>query len=404
MAPVSVQAKRSLTDEKRGGDRKPPSKLLMGGAAGFMLILLGVIIIIRNQEGEEVGRINVDVPKGGAIDVQQPPGDTNGIENEVVSTTAPQGSGTETKAMLKEKPVDVPPLQVITPSIPTATNGSYIRWPFDPPDGREYKWSDPENLGPTVNSATGDSKWPLDKHPTLSSDQLCLITQKQFHDIPGLYEFRRKSANEPWGTGVKIIDTNDDADPWLSADGLTLLSSSKNWTKELGVQDGSEIWQRQRPNRDAPWGPAKNLGPPINSVADELGPALSPDGLVLVFHSLERPGGHGSIDLYISRRTTLNAPWEPPKNLGATVNSPTFDDNAQFLADGKSLLFTGKGKLVMAMANAEGNYDLVKLPEQTHTYHSPWLSPDGQTLYFHTRDLPGGLGHDDIWITHRVLK
>jgi hypothetical protein len=40
------------------------------------------------------------------------------------------------------------------------------RWPFDPPDGREYVWSAPEKLGPTVNSGLVQNVWGVSDDET----------------------------------------------------------------------------------------------------------------------------------------------------------------------------------------------------------------------------------------------
>jgi len=46
------------------------------------------------------------------------------------------------------------------------------------------------------------------------------------------------------------------------------------------------------------------LGAPVNSSANEGGPALSFDGTTLYFYST-RAGGSGSNDLYVTSRTKL---------------------------------------------------------------------------------------------------
>jgi hypothetical protein len=86
------------------------------------------------------------------------------------------------------------------------------------------------------------------------------------------------------------------------------------------------------------WSAPVNLGPAINTIDAEGGPALSPDGLSLYFHST-RPGGLGSFDLWVAHRATGSAPWGAPVNLGATVNSSTNEEVPAFSADGHWLYF-----------------------------------------------------------------
>src|SRR5579864_4209591 len=67
------------------------------------------------------------------------------------------------------------------------------------------------------------------------------------------------------------------------------------------------------------WSTPVNLGPVVNSAAAEGGPALSGDGLSLYFTSVNRPGGLGSDDIWVSQRPSVSAAWGAPVNLGPTI-------------------------------------------------------------------------------------
>jgi len=101
-----------------------------------------------------------------------------------------------------------------------------------------------------------------------------------------------------------------------------------------------------------------NLGPPVNSEYEEIWPTLSADGLSLFFSSGEfdvpRPGGLGKSDIWMARRKSRDADWGELVNMGSTVNSPD-----------KEI--------------------------------SPFISADGCTLYFSSRNRPGGSGSYDLW-------
>ena len=69
-----------------------------------------------------------------------------------------------------------------------------------------------------------------------------------------------------------------------------------------------------------------------NPTADwEFNPEVSADGRTLVFTSL-RPGGHGYGDLYVSR--LRDGAWSPPENLGPAVNSAADEYHPTLAADG----------------------------------------------------------------------
>ncbi|MBI2819136.1 MAG: PD40 domain-containing protein [Acidobacteria bacterium] len=89
-----------------------------------------------------------------------------------------------------------------------------------------------------------------------------------------------------------------------------------------------DIWVSQRASLDAPWGTPQNLGPNINTPQSDHCALLPPDGHTLIFAST-RPGGLGvgTEDLYIARRRNQRDDfgWDFPENLGSGVNSASAD-------------------------------------------------------------------------------
>ena len=93
------------------------------------------------------------------------------------------------------------------------------------------------------------------------------------------------------------------------------------------------------------WSTPVNLGPVVNSVCatgstacNENRPAISKDGLSLYFES-DRPGGCGATDIYVSQRASRDSDWEPPVNLGCTINSGANDSAPNLSTDGHTLFF-----------------------------------------------------------------
>ena len=99
------------------------------------------------------------------------------------------------------------------------------------------------------------------------------------------------------------------------------------------------------------WAAPVNLGPPVNTAAEESAPAISDDGLSLYFNRNPNLPDDKDEDLYVSRRSR---PGEPPRTPGpwrepsplVTVNTPAFNErNATLSRDGgaRSLHFaTGR--------------------------------------------------------------
>ncbi len=93
-----------------------------------------------------------------------------------------------------------------------------------------------------------------------------------------------------------------------------------------------------------PWSAPVNLGPVINTTANEQHPAISKDGLSLYISS-DRPGGFGMLDIWVSHRDSIGAPWGTPQHLGRNINSPGMDLAPTFTPDGHRMYFhsTGRG-------------------------------------------------------------
>ena len=94
------------------------------------------------------------------------------------------------------------------------------------------------------------------------------------------------------------------------------------------------------------WTPIQNLGTAINRPHSwESQASISADGQVLFFVS-DRPGGCGKeeygYDIYYSTRD-VNGNWQPAKNLGCTINTKGYEKTPFIHPDGKTLYFSSNG-------------------------------------------------------------
>jgi len=138
----------------------------------------------------------------------------------------------------------------------------------------------------------------------------------------------------PTNLGPTVNSPYDEWDPSISTDGLELFFSS--W--QPGGYGESDLWMSKPESISDDWGEAVNLGPIVNSAYREGGPSISSDGLELYFDS-SRPGGSGSLDLWMARRATASEDWGEPVNLGPVVNSSAQDQNPCISTDGLELFF-----------------------------------------------------------------
>jgi hypothetical protein len=79
------------------------------------------------------------------------------------------------------------------------------------------------------------------------------------------------------------------------------------------------------------------LGAPINSDGLEFNPWISPGGQVLLLTGLNRPGGYGAGDLYAS--VDLGVGFGPPVNLGPCINTAADEYHAAPRLDRLQLFF-----------------------------------------------------------------
>lgn len=121
----------------------------------------------------------------------------------------------------------------------------------------------------------------------------------------------------------------------ISPDGHTI------WFTICGANDGfgsCDLYVSQR-QKDS-WSQPQNLGQVINSISWDTQPSISSDGMKLYFVS-NRPGGIGNSDIWVS--TLQNDSWGTPVNLGEPINTPA-DEYSPFIhPDGKTLYFASKG-------------------------------------------------------------
>lgn len=86
-----------------------------------------------------------------------------------------------------------------------------------------------------------------------------------------------------------------------------------------------------------------NLGPAINSTAYDADPFVAPDGRYLVFTS-NRAGGSGRGDLHVSFSDGRGG-WTPPRNLGPRVNTAANELCPFVSRDGRFLYYTSAGDI-----------------------------------------------------------
>jgi len=166
----------------------------------------------------------------------------------------------------------------------------------------------------------------------------------------------------PENLGPTINTSANDLTPRMPADGLSLYFASSR----AGGSGGYDVWVMTRSKISDPWGAPVNLGPTVNSSYDDYSLSISADSLSLYFVS-NRPGGSGGYDIWTTTRLTTSDSWSAPMNLGPTVNSSSNEYSVGISVDELSLYFTSN------RGGGSGGYDLWVITRLTTD--TSWSAP-----------------------------
>ena len=229
-----------------------------------------------------------------------------------------------------------------------------------------------------------------------------------------IYAIENPVPFEPINLGPNINTVHDEYAPTLTADEQTLIFTRKKPRQDLDyLHLGSEYEDFYISHRDnGLWGPAVNLGPPINTQNNEGAQSISADGMHLYFTACNRPEGFGSCDIYYARR--VGDSWAQPVNLGPPVNTAAWESQPSISPDGKTLYFTssregniGRLDIWMSTRISEGRWsEPVNLGPKINTSGremSPFIHPDNRTLFFASNGHHG-MGGMDLFYTVRDVE
>ncbi|MBN2481130.1 MAG: PD40 domain-containing protein [Bacteroidales bacterium] len=186
------------------------------------------------------------------------------------------------------------------------------------------------NVGGPVNNESSNA------NPVVSGDGQSLAYtspgSRQGYDI-----FYTTLTNGVWGEpgnitsqlggSSKMFNTSS-----LSYDGKTLYLVARD------PFDSDIYYSTYNRNR---WARAEKMDKPVNGKSNETHVSITADGQTLFFTS-DRKGGEGDLDIY---KSTLNkkGKWSKPVNLGPEINT-LFNEDTPFISpDGKTLFFSSEG-------------------------------------------------------------
>ncbi len=200
------------------------------------------------------------------------------------------------------------------------------------------KWSPSTNMK-TINTEEHDASIGL------SPDGSILYTFKGTPD-GNLYESKLKgdSWSKPKPLNKNINTKYHETSISTSSDGKVIYFVSERPKDEFGTpsKGGKDIYKSER-NENGEWGPARNIGAPINTKYEEEGVFIHPDNRTMYFSS-NREGSIGGYDIFYSEMDD-EGNWGEPVNIGIPINTP--EDDVFFIV-------AGNGRFAYMSSEREG--------------------------------------------------
>ena len=191
----------------------------------------------------------------------------------------------------------------------------------------QLNWSPAIEIGAPLN--TPGNEGALCVSPDGMTIIITCCSRPDSYGSCDLYSSRKVGSNwsEPINLGSTVNTASWESQPCLAADGRTLYFVSTR----AGGHGGSDIWKSVLQD-DGSWSTPVNLGDSVNSPGNEMAPFIHPDGRTLYFSSTGHPG-MGGADLFVSRLSPQGT-WQKPENLGYPVNTRLDEINLVINAQG----------------------------------------------------------------------
>ena len=210
--------------------------------------------------------------------------------------------------------------------------------------------------------------------------------------------------------GSVINGKEGDYFPSITADESMLLFTSRRAGSTGELKEGKydeDLWYSAK-DSTGKWQSPKNFGTPVNTPQNNGIASFTGDGQFVVCGRCNEVDGFGGCDIYGA--TLVGNTWKTPVNMGKVVNSKEWDAQVSISADGNTLVFCstrtggyGEEDIWMTKKNSNGQWseprNLGSVINTSGSEFSPYLHPDGKTLYFASNNRSPRIGGTDIYKT-----
>lgn len=272
------------------------------------------------------------------------------------------------------------------------------------------------NLGNNINTFV--SEW--DPNPTSEGNKIYFSGNQRSGGLGGDDVWVSTLVDGVWqkpeNLGPKVNGERDETIDNISADGNTLMLSGDF----MGTFGKFDIYSIDKVGDG--WGDLYHYPYPINTEHVDEGGNITADRKALLFSS-DRPGGigefvplntyangsiMGNMDVYVCFMT--DSGWSNPVNLGKTINTPYSERSPYLHPDGKSLYFSSDGHAGLGGLDVFKSVRLdetwtnwskpVNLGKEINTILNDWgykVGITGNSAFFSGFDRTNGYGQWDLY-------
>jgi len=165
----------------------------------------------------------------------------------------------------------------------------------------DFGWQPPVNLGPEINTSFVDQGPGYVENDEAGAPLLFFNSDRPGGMGAADIYVSQLLANGSFGPASLVVELSSsaqDARPSVRFDGLEVVMFSNR----LGSLGGFDLWTATRETVFNLWSAPVNLGPAMNTAANDQQPHIAADRRTLHFSS-NRAGGFGQLDLYAATRT-----------------------------------------------------------------------------------------------------
>jgi outer membrane protein OmpA-like peptidoglycan-associated protein len=219
---------------------------------------------------------------------------------------------------------------------------------------------------------------------------------------------------------VKGASFPEKVGPWENISGFTINTTEDYMVLSITIIGRNQLFETTL--KDGVWSepvPIESINVHHGQGFEISGPTLNYNGKLLLFHA-NFPNSKGGLDLYYSEREAEG--WGAPKNLGPPINTSA-DELYPSLSPGEDRLFFTREKLApevkkpkdspncqslfMALKNPQGKWgEPSVLHEQINRgcEHGARIGIDGKTLYYSAVDIANPKVGYNPYFTQEVLQ